>query len=149
MKKAYQSLIQVPIIDINPLRAAKGIQNYWWQLFFIILLTSSCTNQKILHPSPKFGFDINAIDKEGLIGPPNGKVAMSYEFCVPAGTQYVNEVLEIDPSVKIHKKSKGRVACSKVEWLCTGNTHQEQARMKLQRLAKLTFIKRIERAYFE
>ena len=118
-------------------------------LFFCLLYLISCANQKILHPSPKIGFDINALDKEGLIGPPDGKVAVSYEICIPAQNDYVNQVRKIDPSLKIHKKSKGRVACSKAEWLCIGNSHQEFARMKIQRLAELPFVKRIERTYFE
>ena len=118
-------------------------------LLFFCLLHLSCANQKILHPSPKIGFDINALDKEGLIGLPDGKVALSYEFCIPAQNNYVSQVRKIDPSLRIHKISKGRVACSKTEWLCIGNTHQEYARLKLQRLAEFTFIRRIERSYFE
>lgn len=117
-------------------------------LFFCWLLVN-CTNQKVLHPSPKIGFDINAMDKEGLMGPPDGKVAISYEFCIPAHNSYIGQVRQIDPSLKFHKKSKGRIPCSKEEWLCIGNTHQEYARLKLQRLAELTFVKRIERSYFE
>jgi len=116
---------------------------------FATLLFFNCANQKILNPNPKIGFDINAIDKEGLIGPPDGKVALSYEFCIPADDKYANEVRQIDPSVKFLKKSKGRVACSKMEWLCIGNSHQEHAKVKIQRLAELTYIKRIKRAYFE
>ncbi|MFK7981991.1 MAG: hypothetical protein AB8G86_18575 [Saprospiraceae bacterium] len=122
------------------------------RILVLIAATSllwNCANQKILHPSPKIGFDINALDKDGLIGPADGKVAVSYEFCVPADNQYLNQVRQIDPSLQFHKKSKGRIACSKVEWLCIGNTHQEYAKMKLQQLAELAFVKRIERAYFE
>ena len=118
-------------------------------LFLISFALCRCAYQKILHPSPKIGFDINVLDKEGLIGPPGGKVALNYEFCIPANNRYINEVRQIDPSLQFHKKSKGRIACSKAEWLCIGNTHQEYAKMKLQRLAELTFIKRIERTYFE
>lgn len=123
------------------------------RLFFLLLsfafLQWSCANQKILNPSPKIGFDINAIDKEGLIGPPDGKVSLNYEFCIPADNKYVNEVRQIDPSVKFHKKSKGRVGCSKMEWLCIGNTAQEYPRTKIQQLAALPYIKRIQRTYFE
>ena len=108
-----------------------------------------CANQKILHPSPKIGFNINALDKEGLMGPEGGKTALNYEFCIPADNSYVGKIRQIDPSIKIHRKSKGRIACSKAEWLCIGNTHQEYAKSKLQRLAAYDFIKRIERAYFE
>jgi len=118
-------------------------------LSFFLFLNWQCANQKILHPSPKIGFDINAIDKDGLIGPLDGKVALNYEFCIPANNQYFNQVRQIDPSVRFHKKSKGRVGCSKTEWLCIGNTEQEYARTKIQRLAELPFIKRIQRAHFE
>lgn len=119
---------------------------------FLLLLTClflNCANQKVLHPNPKIGFDINALDKEGLAGPPDGKVAVSYEFCIPALSRFVNEIVRIDPSIKVHKKSKGRVACGKQQWLCIGSTHQELYRQKLQRLAELEYIKRIERTVFE
>lgn len=123
------------------------------RLYLLTLVFSflhvSCANQKILHPSPKIGFDINAIDKDGLIGPPDGKVALSYEFCIPADNKYISEIRQIDASVRVHKKSKGRVGCSKMEWLCIGNTKQEYPRSKIQRLAELTYIKRIQRTYFE
>ncbi|MEM1123562.1 MAG: hypothetical protein AAGJ18_24195 [Bacteroidota bacterium] len=126
-----------------------SIFKYFTFLLALVVLHSSCADQKILHPSPKIGFDVNAIDKEGLVGEANSKVALNYEFCIPANNSYVNEVRQIDPSLQFHKKSKGRIACSKAEWLCIGNSHQEYARMKIQRLAELPFIKRIERTYFE
>lgn len=115
----------------------------------IIAFLFSCVNQKVLYPSPKIGFDINALDKEGLIGEANAKVALDYEFCIPAHNSYINQVRQIDPSLKFHKKSRGRVGCGKDKWLCIGNTHQEYARLKLQRLAELTYVERIERTYFE
>ncbi|MEM6318078.1 MAG: hypothetical protein AAF960_10430 [Bacteroidota bacterium] len=115
--------------------------------FFYFL--TSCANQKILYPNPKIAFDINALDKEGLVGEVGSKVAVDYEFCIPANNRFINEVRQIDPSVRIHKKSKGRVGCGKAEWLCIGNSHQEYARAKIQRLADLSFIKRIQRTYFE
>lgn len=118
-------------------------------LFILSFLQWNCANQKIIHPNPKIGFDINTIDKEGLVGEPDAKVALNYEFCIPANNKYVNEIRQIDSSLQIHKKSKGRISCSKVEWLCIGSSHQEYARIKLQRLAELPYIKRIERTYFE
>ena len=122
-------------------------------LLFLLLIfysaTYGCANQKILHPSPKIGFDINALDKEGLVGEPGGKVAIDYEFCIPAETRYMNEILKIDPSIRVQKKAKGRIACSKTEWLCLGNNHQEYSRRKIQLIAEFSFIKRIERSYFE
>ena len=118
-------------------------------LLLLCLVHFSCANQKVLPPNPKIDFDMNTIDKAGLIGPPNGKVALSYEFCIPAEDKYVQEVQQIDPSLRINKIAKGRVGCSKVEWLCIGNTHQEAAKKKIQQLAELSYVKRIQRAYFE
>ncbi len=119
-------------------------------LFFAFAFShSSCANQKIINPSPKISFDINAIDNDGLVGPPDGKVSLNYEFCIPADNKYINEIRQIDPSVKFHKKSKGRVGCSKMEWLCIGNTEQEYPRLKIHRLSELPYIKRIQRTYFE
>lgn len=123
--------------------------SYFFSFLLGIIFIFGCANQKILHPSPKIGFDINAIDKEGLVGEPGAKVALNYEFCIPAHNSYINQVRQIDSSLQFHKKSKGRIACSKAEWLCIGSSHQEYAKMKLQRLAELPFIKRIERTYFE
>ena len=31
----------------------------------------------------KITFDMSRLDKDGLYGPPNGKRALSYEFCIP------------------------------------------------------------------
>lgn len=122
---------------------------YLFVFFLLSVFIGSCADQKILHPNPKIGFDINAIDQEGLVGEPGAKVALNYEFCIPANNKYINEVRQIDPSLQFHKKSKGRIACSKAEWLCIGSSRQEYSKQKLQRLAELSFIKRIERTYFE
>ena len=118
-------------------------------LLLLVVHWSSCANQKILDPSPKIGFDINALDKEGLLGDSKGRVAVNYEFCIPANNAFIVEVRGIDPSLSIHKRSPGRVACTAEQWLCIGSTHQEYARLKLQRLAELHYVKRIERTHFE
>ena len=46
----------------------------------------ACANQKILHPSHKIGFDINALDKDGLMGEAN---AVSYTHLTLPTTPYV------------------------------------------------------------
>ena len=125
------------------------IKYFSYLFLWIASLHISCANQKILYPNPKIGFDINQIDKEGLIGEGSGKTALHYEFCIPAENPYIAKVKEIDPSLQIHKKSRGRIACTRAEWLCIGSSHQENAKQKLQRLAELPFIKRIEQTVFE
>ena len=118
-------------------------------MLFIAIIVMSCVNPKIVHPSPKVGFDVNSLDKEGLITESDKRIAINYEFCIPSNTQCLNEVIRIDPSLKIYKKAKGRIPCSKQEWLCMGNTQQKFSRQKIQSLAELTYIKRIQRAYLE
>ena len=67
--------------------------------------------------SGKLDFDLDELDADGLIGPPDGKVAVSYELCVPKDQKLVDEVRSIDPSIAIHADSRGRIGCSSVEVL--------------------------------
>ena len=97
----------------------------------------------------KLGFDLSELDEHGLIGPPDGKVAVSYEFCVPKDERRVDEVRTIDPSVAIQAGSPGRVGCGPTQVLCIGSTHQANFREILNRLCELEYITRIERAFFE
>ncbi len=97
----------------------------------------------------KLGFGLSELDEHGLIGPPDGKVAVSYEFCVPKDESAVDEVRTIDPSVAIQASSPGRVGCGPTQVLCIGSTHQPSFREILSRLCELEYITRIERAFFE
>ena len=120
-------------------------------LYFFLLLSFSCHTSK-LQPTPeqlqKIRFDLSKLDKDGLLGPPDGKVALDYEFCIPRKEQYRKEVESIDPSLKI-QTAKGRIGCGRDQYLCLGNTHQEHYREVLYRLAGLGYVERIERAFFE
>jgi hypothetical protein len=115
----------------------------------LALLLSHCSQPKKLTSHPKIAFDLNALDKNGLSGPKNGKVAIDYEFCIPAEKSYLDQILKIDPSIKIQKKARGRIRCSRAEWLCMGNTHQKKYREKILEIAELNFVKRIEHTFFE
>jgi hypothetical protein len=55
----------------------------------------------------KLDFNLEDLDENGLIGPPDGKVAVSYELCVPRDQKLVDEVRSIDPSIAIHADSRG------------------------------------------
>jgi hypothetical protein len=99
--------------------------------------------------SGKLGFDLADLDESGLIGPPDGKVAVSYELCVPKDQKLVDEVRSIDPSIAIHADSRGRIGCSPAEVLCLGSTHQHSFREILERLCALPYVRRIERTWFE
>jgi len=97
----------------------------------------------------KLGFDVSELNEHGLIGPPDGKVALSYEFCIPKDQRRVDEVRTIDPSVAIQAGSPGRVGCGPTQVLCIGSTHQPNFREILSRLCELDYVTRIERAFFE
>jgi len=97
----------------------------------------------------KLGFDASALDEHGLLGPDGGKVALSYEFCVPKDQKLVDQVRAIDPSVAIQAGSPGRIGCGPTEVLCVGSTYQADFLEVLQTLCDLDFVTRIERAVFE
>ena len=99
--------------------------------------------------SQKITFDISRLDESGLYGPPDGKRALSYEFCIPDTVQHRTEVKRIDQTVKFFAQSPGRIGCGESENLCIGSTHQEDFRGVLQRLAELTYVQRIDESFFE
>lgn len=97
----------------------------------------------------KIQLDLEAIGDDGLIGPPGGRRAMHYEFCIPADPQRAAEVQGIDPSVVISEDSQGRIGCGPDEWLCLGHTHQPEARDVLRRLARLPYVYVIRPCFWE
>jgi hypothetical protein len=99
--------------------------------------------------SPKIGLDLEAIDDDGLTGPPAGRRSVDYEFCVPDVPALLARVQTIDPSVRVYRGSHGRVGCGPSEALVIGNTHQPDWREVLRRLAALPYVRRIVQAHFE
>lgn len=94
----------------------------------------------------KITFDLNEIDKDGLIGPADGKHSVAYEFCIPVEALKKMEVLSIDSSVRFFEGSKGRIGCSPGQYLCIG---EGGTRDVIIRLASLTYIERIDPFYGE
>jgi hypothetical protein len=97
----------------------------------------------------KITFDVSRLDESGLYGPPGGKRALSYEFCIPDTVQNRAEVNRIDPTVKFFSQSPGRIGCGESENLCIGSTHQKDYRGVLQRLTELRYVQRIDESFFE
>jgi hypothetical protein len=95
------------------------------------------------------GFDLCDLDAQGLVGPPDGKRALDYEFCIPAGEGFAAEVQVIDGSARFQPGSPGRIGCGPGQVLVLGNTHRPDFAFVLQRLAELPYVERIERAWFE
>jgi hypothetical protein len=97
----------------------------------------------------KIAFDISALDEEGLWGPPGGKRALSYEFCIPNSAEKRGEVQGIDSSIRFFSASPGRIGCADHEILCVGSTHQQNFAEVLWRLAGLPYVPRIQQTFFE
>jgi hypothetical protein len=97
----------------------------------------------------KIQFDVKQIDADGLRGPANGKVAVSYEFKIPNTPAARAEVKAIDSSIQFMAGSRGRIGAGKDECLCIGSTYQKDFRTVLKKLAQLDYIDRIIECYFE
>jgi len=57
-------------------------------------------------------FDLSQLNDQGLVGPPEGLRALSYEFCIPAVEAHVMEVEAIDSTIAIQRSSPGRIGCA-------------------------------------
>ena len=97
----------------------------------------------------KIRFDLDTIGDDGLVGPPDGRRSVSYEFCVPGDAELVDQVRQIDATLEVYPDSRGRIGCSEDESLCIGNTHQPEFRGVLLKLAALPYVKEIHESHFE
>ncbi len=97
----------------------------------------------------KITFDLQKLNEQGLYGHSGGWRSVDYEFCIPAEKRCIVEVKNIDATVVVYKSSSGRIGCSEVEYLCIGNTRQENFKAVLVRLAGLEYIDRIDRCVWE
>ncbi len=96
----------------------------------------------------KIHLDFKKLDADGLSGPPSGKVAVNYEFCIPAEEKYWQEVHQIDPTAA-KSSGKGRIACQDGQWLVIGSTHQPRYQRVLYEVAALTYVERVEETFWE
>lgn len=99
--------------------------------------------------SGKIKFRLDNIRADGLRGPADGLVSVSYEFCVPADAAVYAEVKRLDPGVQITPGGRGRSGCKTGEALCIGNTHQKDWRRVLDGLAALDYVREIRECFFE
>jgi hypothetical protein len=97
----------------------------------------------------KIALDLEALDADGLRGPPDGKVAVDYEFAIPDIPAAREAVTRIDPSVHFFPGSRGRIGAKAGECLCIGSTHQPRHREILLALARLPEIARIIECHHE
>ncbi|MDD3147792.1 MAG: hypothetical protein PHD82_10845 [Candidatus Riflebacteria bacterium] len=97
----------------------------------------------------KIEFDLDQLDADGLRGPPDGKVALSYEFAIPDTQECKAQVIGIDKTVQFMPGSRGRTVKGDDECLCIGSTQQKNFRQVLYSLAELSYVERIIVCDFE
>jgi hypothetical protein len=123
------------------------------RLFLVVpsLVLAGCGQQaqEPLDPRAKIELDLEALDADGLRGPPDGKVAVDYEFAIPDTPAAREAVSQIDPSVNFFPGSRGRIGAQAGECLCIGSTHQPRHREILLALARLPEIARIIECHHE
>lgn len=96
----------------------------------------------------KVHLDFKRLDADGLAGSLSSKVAVNYEFCIPAQEKNWKEVQKIDSSAR-KQGSRGRIGCRDDQWLVIGSTHQPRYQRVLYELAALTYVERIEETFWE
>ena len=115
----------------------------------LILAGCGTPPQPPFDPRAKIELDLEALDADGLRGPPDGKVAVDYEFAIPDTPAAREAVTRIDPSVELMPGSRGRIGAQPGECLCIGSTHQPRHREILLALARLPEIARIIECHHE
>jgi len=97
----------------------------------------------------KIRFRLDDIRPDGLRGPPDGLVAVAYEFCVPTGERVYRDMMQIDPGLQVQPGARGRIACAHDQSLVTGTTNQTRWREVLQALSSLDYVSEIRECFFE
>lgn len=100
-------------------------------------------------PTDKIEFDLSRISSEGLIGSANSLRSLRYEFCIPANAQSLAEVRAIAPEIQCYQSSRGRIGCSKEQYLCINETHQPNWQTILLSIAELSYVERIVESFGE
>ena len=121
------------------------------RILALMAVLYACQSQKIPeNPNAwkKIKLDFKQLNAEGLAGPSKGKVAINYEFCIPAENKYWRQVQKIDTTAQ-KNAGKGRAGCKESEWLVIGSTYQKDYQRVLFRLASLPYVDRVEQVYWE
>lgn len=117
-------------------------------LLLIIISTSAfqCPRKMNKINQAKIKFDYSTIDESGLR---NNEVAVDYEFCIPADQEILEQVMKIDPGVRVMKSSRGRIGCTEQQWLCINSTHSAGWKNKLYAIASLSYVERVVETFYE
>ena len=139
---------------IDPLQPNQNIQAVYPTLFYLInqdFSTSRKTPGDVSENclTNKIKFDLNSLDTNGIRGPTDGERIVDYEFCIPTEKKYVDTIKAIDSELICYQGSRGRIGCLRDEYLCIGKTQNKFLKNVLCQLSTLTYIKRIERTWWE
>jgi hypothetical protein len=108
------------------------------------LFAGACSGNKSFSSNPdlrqKIAFNLEEIDDDGLIGPPDGKRSVAYIFYIPAERSKQHEVSRIDHSVRFFLQQGSE------EYQCMG---EGATQTTLLRLACLDYIVQIKPFYGE
>lgn len=115
-------------------------------LAFFFYLTGTICQDIPKEELAKIEFEYAAIDDRGLL---NGEISIDYEFCIPKDDSLAAQVTSIEPEIVIPRLAKGRIGCSKEEWLCIVSTHDPKWKDKLFAFASLPYVKRIVQTHYE
>lgn len=121
------------------------------RLLFLVFVFVGCHSHQPREDATvwrKVKMDFRRFDNDGLAGPPGGKIAANYEFCIPASSKKWQQVRKIDPTAQ-RSNGKGRVGCSSSEWMIIGSTHQQHFQRVLFHLASLPYVREIQETFYE
>ena len=97
----------------------------------------------------RLAFDLDGIGFDGLMGPPDGKRYLDYEFCAPADLATLRRLQGISPTLRCHPGASGRSACHPGQALCIGSTESPHWRVDLCRLTTLPFVQQVLPTWWE
>jgi hypothetical protein len=115
----------------------------------LLVALAICKVSSVLAAPATIGFDTSRLDESGLYGSPDGRRALDYEFCIPDGDGYRQQVSAIDRTARFYPHSRGRIGCGPGQVLTLGSSHQPFFRPVLKALSELPFVSRIDEALFE
>jgi hypothetical protein len=96
----------------------------------------------------KIDLPLNKLDKNGLIGPHDGKVSVDYVFCIPQSDLNIQTVEKISSKIKIDRNNN--FFCRGNNMLtCIGNTGHKKYKRTLRKLSNLDFVNKIESVDWE
>ena len=111
-----------------------------------LMSVSKCDKEASKKTLNKIEFDYSGLDDNGMI---SSEQAVDYEFCIPREEEKLTEIKSIVPEVTIPGMAKGRIGCSKEEYLCIVSTKGPDWKERLYAIASLPYVKKIIQTYYE